>query len=283
METLWHAGWGLRKVFDMLGILALLFGLVAVGAGAAVSGSSQAATTENDDTDPDMTDPDQPDTVTEDFEGITDTAAAFYAAGGQLVLEAESGEASGYWEQVQVDGETAMLWDADNNSYGQARDGEELSFEFVTEEAGTYFIAMHTARVQSAQDPDDVRSDTGNDAWVKVTNLETGEVILDPTKLFTVLGNSDQELKWGRTFDENHVKSDAQVTLEGDTAYKLELIGRSDGHVIDRVTLSTDGALRDTEALESMSLMEALTIESATLSVAGPDDEMAEAEVFDLV
>lgn len=185
---------------------------------------------------------------------------AFYAEDGQLVVEAESGTASGEWEMRVVDGERGMLWDAESNSYNRAQDDEVLSFEFVAEEAGRYFIAVHGGRVASAMDPDDVRNDTGNDAFYKVTNLETGEVVLDPIKLFIGLGSANEELKWGKTFDANHVKSDAQVQLEADTAYRLDVIGRSDGHVIDRITLAKGDFLRDTEVEESGSLMEALTL-----------------------
>lgn len=215
----------------------------------------------------------------EDY-GITDAKAAYYAADGQLVLEAENGDANGSWSEVRIEGEQAMLWDADGNSYGQARAGEELSFEFVTEDAGTYKIALHAGRFKSAQSPDDVRDDTGNDAWVKITNIETGEVIVEPTKLFTGLGEADRELRWGKTFDKNHEKSDAEATLEADTAYRLELIGRSDGHVIDRITLSNDGFLRDTEVAESDSLLDALVaIETASFETATPDDDMDEADL----
>ncbi|MEM7719547.1 MAG: hypothetical protein AAF222_10100 [Pseudomonadota bacterium] len=204
---------------------------------------------------------------------------AFFAADGQLVLEAESGTASGHWQAKMVDGEMGMLWDAESNSYNRAQDDEALSFEFVTEEAGRYYIAVHGGRVASAMDPEDVRSDTGNDAFYRVTNLETGEVILDPTKLFIGLGSADEELKWGKTFDKNHVKSDAQVQLDADTAYRLDLIGRSDGHVVDRVTLSKDGFLRDTEVEESAALMEALTmpfIAESEIPVVEDEEEVVE-------
>ena len=261
----------------MLGLLALLFGVAAVGAVTVASGTDNGSSGSDDGG--------SQSTKTlaataEETYGVEDAASTFYAADGQLVLEAESGEASGSWSQVRVEGEKAMLWDAEGNSYGQAREGEEIAFDFVTEEAGTYKIALHAGRFQSAQDPGDVRDDTGNDAWVKITNIETGEVLVEPTKLFTSLGEADRELKWGKTFDKNHEKSDAQVTLEADTAYRLELIGRSDGHVIDRITLSNDGFLRDTEVEESGTLLDALaTMESANFETALPEDDFEEAEI----
>lgn len=197
---------------------------------------------------------------------------AFYAEDGQLVLEAESAEASGSWEARKVDGEDTMLWDHNRNNFNRVEDDQALSYEFVAEEAGRYYIAIHGGRVTSAMDPDDVRDDMGNDSFVRITNLETGEVILDPTKLFVGLGDADEELKWGDTFDINHDKSDARVQLEDDTAYRLDLIGRSDGHAIDRVTLAKGGFLRDTDVAESGLLMDALS-SSASAMAAAPVEE----------
>lgn len=202
---------------------------------------------------------------------------AFFAEDGTLILEAESANASGDWSARNVDGERVMLWDAESNSYNNAQDDQALSFEFVAEEAGLYYIAIHGARVASSMDADDVRSDTGNDSFVRVTNLETGDIIVDPTKLFIGLGSANEDLKWGTTFDVHDVKSQATADLEAGTAYRLELIGRSDGHAIDRVTLSKDGALRDTDLAESGLFLDHLDEASSTMS-AMPDevDEMVE-------
>ena len=97
-------------------------------------------------------------------------------------------------------------------------------------------------------------------------------MILDPTKLFVGLGDADEELRWGDTFDINHDKSDARVQLEDDTAYRLDLIGRSDGHAIDRVTLAKGGFLRDADVAESGLLMDALS-SSASAMAAAPVEE----------
>lgn len=206
---------------------------------------------------------------------MADPANAYYAADGQLVLEAENGDANGNWVAKTVDGEAAMLWDAANNSYGQAQAGQELSFEFVTEEAGEYYIAMHAGRVKEVMSASDAaRHDTGNDAWIRLTDLETGEVLIEPTKLFTNLGQTDEELNWGKTFDKSHNFSDPKVDLAANSAYRLDIVGRSDGHVIDRITLQKDGFLRDTEIAESGAWMDALTLPY----VAEDDRPLAEEE-----
>lgn len=210
---------------------------------------------------------------------LSSPGTAFYAEDGQLVVEAESADASGDWVSRMVDGERTMLWDSDRNNFNRVEDDQALSYEFIAEEAGRYFIAIHGGRVTSAMDPGDVRHDMGNDSFVRVTNLETGEVVLDPTKLFIGLGDADEELRWGKTFDKNHVKSDAQVQLEDDTAYRLDLIGRSDGHAIDRVTLAKGGFLRDTDVEESGSLMDALSSGAVAMAEV-PDDAPDDDPIF---
>ncbi|WP_272063403.1 CAP domain-containing protein [Oscillatoria sp. CS-180] len=184
----------------------------------------------------------------------------FMAEKGQLILEAESAALTGDWTSTTVEGEKSVLWDADKSSYGKVPTGQTLSYQFETDEAGSYSIALHSGRVKDVMNDSDryekgssgkERTDTGNDAYVAIINAETGEVVQKPTKLFTGLGNSDQDLKWGTTFDANHKKSSAQVGLEADTQYRLEITGRSDGYVLDRITLSNDGALKDTQASQS--------------------------------
>ncbi|MEO1299027.1 MAG: hypothetical protein AAFW75_25270, partial [Cyanobacteria bacterium J06636_16] len=181
----------------------------------------------------------------------------FSTKNGKLILEAESAKAVGDWKQTTVDGEKSLLWDADRSSYGKVPTGQTLSYEFRTDEGGAYNIALHSARVKSVMNASDrfengkERTDTGNDAYVSLINAQTGAVVQKPTKLFTGLGSSDKDLKWGTTFDANHKKSAAQVNLAANTEYRLEITGRSDGYALDRITLSNDGVLRDTTSPES--------------------------------
>ncbi|MEO0532263.1 MAG: hypothetical protein AAF215_00120 [Cyanobacteria bacterium P01_A01_bin.123] len=188
------------------------------------------------------------------------SGSVFLAQNGQVVIEAESANPTGDWQKVTVGGEASLLWDAAQSSYGKVPNGQTLAYQFETDEAGTYSIAMHSGRIKSAMNASDryengksgpERTDTGNDAYVSIINAETGAVVQSPTKLFTGLGSSDRELKWGTTFDANHNKSQAQVTLQADTQYRLEISGRSDGYALDRVTLSNDGFLKDADAPQS--------------------------------
>lgn len=184
----------------------------------------------------------------------------FAAQNGRVVLEAESAKTVGDWQQVTVDGEKSLLWNPSKSSYNKVPQGQTLSYEFVTDEAGTYKIALHSGRDKSAMGAGDLykngkggaeRSDTGNDAYVSIVDAETGNVVRKPTKLYTYLANTDEELRWGSKFDVNHKQSDAKVNLKADTQYRLEITGRSDGYVLDRITLSNDSVLKNTQTPES--------------------------------
>ncbi|MEM8808551.1 MAG: malectin domain-containing carbohydrate-binding protein, partial [Cyanobacteria bacterium P01_G01_bin.38] len=183
--------------------------------------------------------------------------SVFLGKNGQIVLEAESAAPTGDWKKVTVQGETSLLWDAPQSSYGKLPSGQTLSYQFETDKAGTYSIAMHSARDKSVMNASDrfengkERTDTGNDAYVSIVNAKTGEVVQKPTKLFTGLGSSDKALKWGTTFDANHKKSPAQVSLKANTQYRLEISGRSDGYALDRTTLSDSGFLKNADIPQS--------------------------------
>lgn len=181
----------------------------------------------------------------------------FLADNGQLVMEAESAPLMGNWQPITAAGEETILWDATQSSYNRVLADETLTYQFETDEAGIYSIALRSGRIKDAMNASDryesgdsgaERTDTGNDAYVAVINAQTGEVVQAPTKLYTGLGRSDGELRWGTTFDANGQKSPARVTLEANTQYRLEITGRSDGYFLDRITLSNDGSLQDASA-----------------------------------
>ena len=65
------------------------------------------------------------------------------------------------------------------------------------------------------------------------------------------MGNSDKKLNWGNTFDAGGKKSPAQVGLQANTQYRVEISGRSDGYVLDRITLNNDGVFKSTSAVQS--------------------------------
>lgn len=184
----------------------------------------------------------------------------FLTQNGQLIIEAESAKLSGDWKTVTVGDEISLLWDPDSSSYNTVPVGQTLTYQFETDEAGVYTIASHSGRVKAAMGAEDryingvggeERNDTGNDSYVSIINTDTGAVVQSPAKLFTALGSSDETLRWGSRFDVNGQTRSAQVTLDANTQYRLEISGRSDGYALDRITLSNDGVLTDLDSPES--------------------------------
>ena len=205
----------------------------------------------------------------------------FLAENGQLVLEAESAELTGDWQLVTVQGETSVLWDTNKSSYGKVPVGQTLTYQFETDEAGSYRLALHSGRIKDVMNSSDryngagkERTDTGNDVYVSIVNAETDAVVQKPTKLFTGLGHSDRELKWGFTFDANHKQSRSTVPLEADTQYRLEITGRSDGYALDRITLSNSQVLKNADIPES-------PVKGSSDSITGLSGQLAGASAND--
>ncbi|MEM9970857.1 MAG: hypothetical protein AAF762_07135 [Pseudomonadota bacterium] len=177
--------------------------------------------------------------------------AVFSGDNGTVILEAESASPRGDWSSRTVDGERVLLWNSDRSNYNRVEESETLRYLFKTDESGKYSIAMHSGRVKSVMNDSDrfengnERTDTGNDAYVGIRDAVTGEVIKVPTKLFTGLGSSDQELRWGTKFDDRSGHYNAEIQLQANRIYELEIVGRSDGYVLDRITLNKGGFLRD--------------------------------------
>ncbi|MGK7895730.1 MAG: malectin domain-containing carbohydrate-binding protein, partial [Xenococcus sp. (in: cyanobacteria)] len=172
---------------------------------------------------------------------------------GQVIIEAENTNLQGNWENIEIDGRQGVLYDG-KNSFGKVPVGQTLEYNFQTDEEGNYYIALHSARHEAAMQK--FANDLGNDAWVEVIDSQTNETILNPTKLFTHFGSVNEEYKWGTTFDINHEKSAATVNLSANKEYTLRISGRSDGYVLDRITLSNDGFLKNISTPESPLLEE---------------------------
>lgn len=162
---------------------------------------------------------------------------------GDIVLEAENTRLQGNWKKTSLKGRSAIIYDGPN-SFRKAQRDQTLSYTFETDKQGKYSIAIHSARKKEAME--EFASDLGNDIFIGIENVATGKVIQAPTKLFTYFGNANSKFRWGTKFDTNHKKSPAQVSLEANTQYRLLVAGRSDGFVIDRITLSNRGFLKKT-------------------------------------
>ena len=194
-------------------------------------------------------------TATHDASGI------FAGTGGTLIIEAESATPVGHWETARMDGEDVLLWDHTQSYYGSVQDSEKLTYGFTVDESGDYYLATHAGRDYAVMNNSDryeggdpaneERTDTGNDAYYGIYDVEAGEYIKVPTKLYTGLGGADEDLRWGTKFDDASGHHDAVVALEAGKEYRLEIVGRSDAYALDRITLNKDGFLRDAEIAES--------------------------------
>ena len=118
---------------------------------------------------------------------------------------------------------------------------------------------MHSARVRAVMNDDEIyesgssgatRNDTGNDIYFSVIDVASGDVLVEPSKLFTRLGQSDEELRFGTSIEDDTVY-DAAAELEGGRTYRLEIIGRSDGYALDLITVNDGSPLVDLEVLET--------------------------------
>lgn len=173
----------------------------------------------------------------------------FRGTDGQLVIEAESTLAAGNWARRNVDGQVAMLWDAPRSNYGRVDPNETISYDFTTDENGQYYISLHSGRIKSVMNPGDryengvggeERRDTGNDIYFAIVDIDTGNYVRQPTKLFTGLGPRDEEAVWGTRFDPNGTHFDATVNLQAGNEYRIEITGRSDGYFLDKIVLNKD-------------------------------------------
>lgn len=183
----------------------------------------------------------------------------FQGQNGTIVIEAESAEAVGNWRRSTVEGETVLLWDAPTSNYRVVDPAETLSYNFVTNESGNYFIGLNSARVKSTMNAADryengrngeERRDTGNDVYVSIVDVESGQVLRAPTKLFTFFGDSDRTLNFGSNFDTT-THFPATVGLQANREYRLEITGRSDGYALDLITLNKGSLLRNDDVPQS--------------------------------
>lgn len=167
--------------------------------------------------------------------GISEVAKT---SGDSVSLKASAGKATGDWEARKVEGQDVMLWNSSQSNYGKPQANQSISFNITVPESGAYTINLNSARVRSVMSPHERHEkDRGNDVFVKISDLDTGETILQPRKLFTYFGHTDETMKIGNQFSEGHSVSRAMVGLKSGTNYRLEVIGRSDGYALGDVSL----------------------------------------------
>lgn len=180
------------------------------------------------------------------------------AQNGNIIIEAESVNPIGHWQEHSFiesspagkASRTTLLFDPPESSLSGAEKNQTLVYRFKTNEAATYRIALFMGRDRSkfsTRDPANSKGSWGdvgnNDVYVSVIEDDTDEVVQKPRRLFvgTRLDLNDR-MGWGNTYDRG---ARAQHSLKANTIYRLEVAGRGDGVIIDRITIRSDSHLRN--------------------------------------
>jgi len=174
------------------------------------------------------------------------SAPLYQAQNGILMIEAEDADPVGDWREVPVDGATGLLFDPTQSSESTPPVGQSLSYIFRTNEAASYHFALKSGRITSVIEEgfDIAYGDTGNnDTWFSLYNARTNAVIQNPIRHLTGnWNNSNGWLKWGNLFS----NGTSRLNLDANTEYRLELAGRSDGFVLDRVSIRSESFKNNT-------------------------------------
>ena len=170
--------------------------------------------------------------------GTGGRSEAVDVSGDTISMKATAGKVSGNWKSKNISGRDVMVWDAKESNYEKPQDGQSISFDMKVPKSGTYTINLDSARVRSVMGAGEKYiKHAGNDAFVKVTDMDTGEVVLKPEKLFTFFGDTDEKFNVGDEFSKGHNTRSAVVNLDAGGNYKFEVIGRSDGYALNEVKL----------------------------------------------
>jgi len=187
------------------------------------------------------------------------SAPLHLAQNGIVIIEAESETPVGDWRESPVDGSSGLLYDPPLSSLDAPPVGQTLSYIFRTNEAASYHFALKSSRLRGviAEDPNTSHPDPwikygdtkNNDVWFSLYNARTGEQVQAPIRHFTAnWNNSNGQLKWGNLFGNNQT---SRLTLDANTDYRLELTGRGDGFVMDRIAIRSEAHKNNTSAFQT--------------------------------
>ncbi|MEL6370544.1 MAG: DUF5060 domain-containing protein [Pseudomonadota bacterium] len=187
---------------------------------------------------------------------------------GRVVMQAEDGEflfqgssANNNWRLTKefpgYKGDGVLLWTG-NDYFGSNNAGQErtapMKFQFTADEPGTYYITLRAIRPVTGEE-----SDRNNDFFVKFEDENYKKVFFS--------GNRE-EFKWASTYDVNHQKSQAKVTItqqmidQNDGVFELFVSGRSHQAGLDEIHIQKGSASRDNNAPSSQIVD--LTIDGTT-------------------
>ncbi len=185
-----------------------------------------------------------------------------------IVIEAESVSPRGYWKQhtyleetpARETWRTGLLFDPPKSFLNGPVNAQTLTYRFKTKEAATYRLALFMARDKSKFSKDDPGGSgnwgdqRNNDVYLKLIEANTNKTIYGPTRLFFG-GRKDlnDRLVWGNHYDNKNGGKDgwksstrAEHALKANTEYKLEVTGRGDGVIVDKITVRSNAHLQAT-------------------------------------
>ncbi len=190
-------------------------------------------------------------------------ASSYLAASESISIEAESVSPVGDWKAAQLQGNTVMVFDPQTSDLDGARVSQTLSYRFTTREAATYRFALLSGRMRSrfetpapGGDPRRFGDTRNNDVYFKLTEVPSNQVVQNTIRLYVGLRNTDSNrFWWGNMFDPSLGGAEswrggrrAQLSLKANTEYRLDIAGRGDGFMFDRISIRSDAHLRNTEA-----------------------------------
>ncbi|WP_103654423.1 carbohydrate-binding protein [Agarilytica rhodophyticola] len=186
-----------------------------------------------------------------------------------ISIEAESVSPVGYWRShsyfettpATEIRRTGLIFDPPNSFLSGPQSNQTLVYNFKTKEAGVYNLALFMARDTtrfSKEDPGgsgawgDPRN---NDVYFKISESQSKKVVHGPMRLFFGSRRDlNDRLVWGNMYDPTNGgkegwknSSIVKHALKANTEYKLEVTGRGDGVILDRISIKTTANQRNTE------------------------------------
>jgi|GEM_PF-2572727 len=172
--------------------------------------------------------------------------AATSPSAGEMV-PASAMAASGHWTSAMVGGQSVMVWNpvsatgAEQSNYGRPDQSQSLSFRFSPTEGGQHRITVEGARIDSAVNEGEYNKHQGtskgvhhlgNDVYLQVRDMDTGELVMQPQKFFLRVNDNGDTLMTGSEVDAHGRIVPATVNLNAGGNYQVEFLGRSDGFAV---------------------------------------------------
>lgn len=156
-----------------------------------------------------------------------------------IIFEAEALDFGGDWtvkNDTAASGEEYIVWEADEVSNPDPKDGDIIETSFTITTPGTYSFKWRMRQ------PSDVKKNTDeNDSWLNFPDAERfGPAGTEESYggFVNAFGTADGEFKYTgmaytKTFGSTQIAIDFEVAKD----YTMKIAGRSSGHQIDQIIL----------------------------------------------